>query len=109
MRQWRFTSSRQIKARQIRAYVSDAIRLRDEGREIKADRGKPLVIPRKLKDALARHKRAGVAFQALSMGRQREYADYVAEAKRADTKAARLAKILSLICAGIGLNDKYRS
>jgi uncharacterized protein YdeI (YjbR/CyaY-like superfamily) len=40
---------------------------------------------------------------------QREYADYIASAKRADTRQRRIEKILPMIVAGVGLNDKYRS
>lgn len=41
-------------------------------------------------------------------GKQPEYADYVREAKRDDTRERRLEKILSMIAKGKGLNDKYR-
>ena len=39
---------------------------------------------------------------------QREYADYVAAAKRDETKQRRIDKILPMIAKGVGLNDKYR-
>ena len=108
MRQWRFGSLKEIKARSIKTYVKEAIQLLDDGKEIKADRNKPLVVPPELKKALAAKKAVKAKFEALSKGRQREYADYVAEAKRAETKTKRLEKILPLIAAGVGLNDKYR-
>jgi len=108
LRQWRFESKAAIKARAIKAYVKEAIALQSAGKEIKPSRAKPLVIPPELQAALAKKKRALVAFTALTKGRQREYADYVAEAKRAETKASRLEKILPMIAAGVGLNDKYR-
>jgi uncharacterized protein YdeI (YjbR/CyaY-like superfamily) len=40
---------------------------------------------------------------------QREYADYIASAKRAETKNARIEKILPKIAAGAGFHDKYRT
>jgi uncharacterized protein YdeI (YjbR/CyaY-like superfamily) len=49
------------------------------------------------------------SFNKLTPGRRREYADYVAEAKRAETKARRIEKILPMIRSGSGLNDTYRS
>ncbi len=58
--------------------------------------------------AMRRHKGATQAFRNLGRGRQREYAEYVATAKRDDTKLDRVAKILPMITAGVGLNDKYR-
>lgn len=48
------------------------------------------------------------AFDALSPGKRREYADHVAEAKRDDTKARRVEKILPMIRSGVGLHDRYR-
>ena len=41
-------------------------------------------------------------------GVQRDYADYIADAKRDETKQKRLQKNLQLISEGVGLNDKYR-
>jgi uncharacterized protein YdeI (YjbR/CyaY-like superfamily) len=44
----------------------------------------------------------------MRLGLQREYADYIAEAKRDDTKLRRIEKILPMIGKGAGLHDKYR-
>lgn len=108
MRQWRFSSPKEIKARLIKAYVKEAIALQEAGQEIKADRSKPVVIPPELKKALAKNKKAQAAFGKLTKGKQREYTDYVAAAKREETKAKRIVKILPMIAEGVGLNDKYR-
>lgn len=51
---------------------------------------------------------ATAAFRSLTPGRQREYSEYVASAKRDATKQSRIEKILPMITAGIGLNDRYR-
>ena len=45
---------------------------------------------------------------ALSPGKRREYAEYIAEARREDTRNKRLEKIMPMILAGQGLNDRYR-
>ncbi|WP_182868383.1 YdeI/OmpD-associated family protein [Rhodopirellula sp. JC639] len=108
MRQWRFNSKKEIKSRTIKAYVKEAIRLQIEGYEIKPERGKPLAVPPELKQALARNKTASIAFKELSQGKQREYADYITNAKRDATKASRIEKIVPMIAKGHGLNDKYR-
>jgi uncharacterized protein YdeI (YjbR/CyaY-like superfamily) len=42
------------------------------------------------------------------MSKQREYADYIAEAKREETKTKRIEKIKPMILKNIGLNDKYK-
>lgn len=109
LRQWRFSSMKEIKVRAIKAYVKEAIQLQDDGAAIKPERGKPVTLPPQLRAALASDRKAKAAFAELTKGRQREYAEHIAEAKREETKSKRLAKILPMIAAGVGLNDKYRS
>jgi uncharacterized protein YdeI (YjbR/CyaY-like superfamily) len=65
------------------------------------------VLP-ELKRSLAKNKKAQAAFKELNKGKRREYTDYIADAKRDETKVKRLEKILPMIAAGVGLNDKYR-
>ncbi len=108
LRQWRFQSKKDIKARLIKAYVKEAIELQEAGKEIKADRSKPFVVPPELAAAFKKNKKAKAAFDELTKGRQREYADYIADAKREETKLKRLEKILPMLAAGVGLHDKYR-
>ena len=45
---------------------------------------------------------------ALTPGRQREYNEHIASAKREATQHSRLAKILPMVLDGKGLNDRYR-
>ena len=109
LRQWRFQSKKEINSRLIKAYVNEAISLQKEGLEIKPARGQAVKIPPQLRAALSKNKRADTAFRTLTQGRQREYADYIAEAKREETKVKRLARTIPMIVAGKGLNDKYRN
>ncbi len=108
MRQWRMASAEEIDRDRIEAYVAEAMELVDRGVEIKPERGKPVVVPPELEAALAGNPRAAEAFAAMTPGCRREYANHVAEAKRDDTKQRRIAKILPMIEAGGGLNDRYR-
>lgn len=108
LRQLRFGSDKEIEVATVKAYVAEAIANQKQGKALKADRSKPVVVPAALRTALAKRPQAKKAFAVLSKGRQREYAEYVAEAKRDETRASRLAKILSMIEAGGGLNDRYR-
>lgn len=110
LRQWRFTSYEEIRANEetIRHYVDEAIANQKQGKTIKPDRKKPLIIPRALESILAADKDLNKRFQQLSKSRQREYAEYIAEAKREETQQRRLEKIIPLIRDGIGLHDKYR-
>lgn len=109
LRQWRMTSAKDIKPAIIKRYVREAIALSDAGKEIKADRSKPVVVPAELQKAMRRHKGATAAFRRLTPGKQREYAEHVTSAKREDTRQKRIDKILPMIAAGVGLHDKYRN
>lgn len=109
MRQWRFTSAKEIKVRTIKAYVKEAMALVDAGQEIKPERGKAVTIPPELGAALKKSQPLTKAFEALPPGKQREYAAHIADAKRPETKQSRLKKITPMIRAGAGLHDKYRS
>lgn len=111
LRQWRMTSAKAIKVRAIKAYVKEAVEHVRAGKAITPDRAKALVLPPELVDALALKKnaKAKAAFDALPKGKQREYADHIAEAKKPETKARRLEKALPMIAAGKGLHDKYRN
>ena len=108
LRQWRFKTKEEIDVRLVKAYVNEAIDLQKRGLEIKADRSKKVEIPRQLKQVLKQNKEANTSFHQLTKGKQREYVDYIADAKREETKIKRLGKIIPMIIAGKGLNDKYR-
>ncbi len=108
LRQWRMTRSSEIKPSIIKRYVKEAIAHVDAGREIKARHAKTVDVPEELTNAMRKYKGATAAFRSLTPGRQREYSEYVASAKRDATKQSRIEKILPMIAAGIGLNDRYR-
>lgn len=107
-RQWRFESARDIKVRTIMAYVAEAIELNRRGKEIKPDRAKPVTIPAELKAVFKSDAKLKTAFDAMSKGCRREYAEYVGEAKREETRRRRVGKIVPMILGGGGLNDRYR-
>lgn len=109
MRQWRFSSKKDIKVRLIKSYIKEAIELQRQGKEIKPQRGKPVEVPPQLDAALAKNKKAKASFERLTLGKKREYAEYISTAKREETKATRLEKILPMILEDKGLNDKYRN
>jgi len=48
------------------------------------------------------------AFHDLSFGNQKEYAQFIAEAKKQATRSNRIKKIEPLILKGIGLYDRYK-
>lgn len=111
MRQWRFTSLEEIQQDEdlIKAYIYEAMHNSEQGLEVKPQRNtKPVIIPPELQQLFEKKPSTHMAFEKLSKSKQREYANYIAEAKREATKIKRLEKIEPLLLAGKGLNDKYR-
>ena len=108
LRQWRMQAERDIKPAIIRRYATEAIQLVKDGKQIGPAKKKGPATSPELEKAFAKNKTARKRFDQLTPGRQREYADYIASAKREKTKQRRIEKILPMINAGVGLNDKYR-
>jgi uncharacterized protein YdeI (YjbR/CyaY-like superfamily) len=108
MRQWRFTSVDEIDADLIKVYVLEAIENQQQGKEIKPKK-KPLVIPELLQQALDSDAELKEQFESLTLGKKRDYADHISDAKRETTKQSRLKKIVPMIKGGMGLYDKYKN
>lgn len=110
LRQWRFTSAREIKDQKetILAYLKEAIHNQEQGMEIRPDRNKALEIPKELELAFSNNPALKDSFDALSPYRKREYAEHVASAKRDDTRQKRMELIIPMILEGMGLSDKYK-
>lgn len=108
MRQWRFRSSTDIKPAAIKRYIKEAKALPPAKKTQAPAKKAPLTLPMELAAALKEDKALNSAFSTLSPSCQREYASHIREAKRAETRARRLAKIIPLIRQGAGLHDKYR-
>ena len=107
MRHWRFESADEIDEKLIKVYVQNSIDNFKSGKEIKPQK-KPLIIPNELKEALASDNDLGNFFDGLSLTYKREFAEYIGNAKREETRKNRLEKIIPMIREGKGLNDKYR-
>jgi uncharacterized protein YdeI (YjbR/CyaY-like superfamily) len=112
MRQWRFHDLESIERDKalISGYLKEAIANQVAGKEVKPAKAgkKPLIIPAELQDILNKDASLKAAFEDLTLGKQREYTEYIETAKREATKQGRLDKILPMITDGIGLNDKYK-
>lgn len=109
MRQIRLTKEDELKTSQILPYVKEAIQNQKEGKEIKASTKKELIIPEEFGKVLRVDEELMVAFDKLTPGKQREYADYISEAKQEKTKLSRIEKITPMIKRGSGLHDKYKN
>lgn len=108
LRQWRFTSGSEIDERKILEYINEAIELEQKGLKIKADKFKTVLPPQLLTDALNKDATLKTAFENLSHGKQKEFINYLLDAKQEKTKFIRLEKIIPMILNGVGLNDKYK-
>lgn len=108
LRQWRFTSMKEIKPALVRKYVKEAIENEKAGKKIKPEK-KPLPeIPTELSNAFKKDKALKQSFEALTPGRKRDYLDHIHSAKTAETRIRRVEKAIPNIKAGMGLNDKYK-
>lgn len=109
MRQWKFAEGDELNPEVVLAYIKEAAENNRLGKEVKPQRKTGVDIPRRLQDELDTDPDLRSAFEALSPGKQREYANYIAEAKRDATKESRLEKIVPMIFQGKGLYDKYKN
>lgn len=107
LRQLRFQSSDEIDNQVVMQLLLEAIDNQKQGKEIKPEK-KKLEIPDELKEALSKQTELSKAFDSLTPGKQKEYAQYIIEAKREETRLKRLEKITPMILKGVGLNDKYK-
>ncbi|MEZ4944519.1 MAG: YdeI/OmpD-associated family protein [Cyclobacteriaceae bacterium] len=108
LRQWRFTSIKEVTPKLIKTYLKEAIQNARDGKEIKPHRDQPIVVPQELASYLKADTSTLKSFHALSKSKQREYTEYIAEAAKPETKTKRIEKILPLILQGVGLHDKYK-
>jgi len=108
LRQWRFEKNELIDGQLVKAYILEAIENQKLGKEVKPDRNRAFEIPRLLENKMNSDVGFKNCFNKLSLSKQREYSEYITEAKKDTTKIARLEKITSLIEAGKGLHDKYK-
>lgn len=108
LRQWRFQSIEEIEPVLVKTYLLEAIENEKQGKRIKPAKKKAILIPAELQEALDKQPLLKERFKALTQGKQREYSEHIDSAKKAETRANRLAKCIPLIEHGKGLNDKYR-
>jgi len=108
MRQWRFDNDSKIENELLLSYIEEAIINEKKSLKIKPTK-KPLVIPQELKQVFRENSNLSNIFDALTLSKKREFADYISEAKREATKVKRIEKIVPMIINNIGLHDKYKN
>jgi uncharacterized protein YdeI (YjbR/CyaY-like superfamily) len=110
MRQWRFESVEEIRSSRemISKYLHEAAENQKKGKRIAPARDRKTEIPAELQHAFSEHQGLRGKFDALTPGKQREYANYVSEAIKPATRQRRTEKIIPLILKGIGMNERYK-
>jgi uncharacterized protein YdeI (YjbR/CyaY-like superfamily) len=107
LRQWRFTSIEEVKEKEVLKYILEAIANEKEGKAIKPER-KEALVSELLQKELDNNIPLAEAFHKFTLAKQREFHEYIQEAKREPTKHSRIEKIKPMILQNIGLNDKYK-
>ena len=91
-------------------WVRQAAALNDGGVKVKrepASPKKPIKVPSDLSAALQKSKKAQAAFAAFSPSKQRDYLEWLTEAKTEETRSKRLATAVQWIGEGKSRNWKY--
>jgi uncharacterized protein YdeI (YjbR/CyaY-like superfamily) len=107
----RITSVKDLPARKLlTAYVKKAMELNDKG--VKAPRNKtaprgPLRVPADLAAALKKNARARATFDGFSPSHRREYVEWIAGAKREETRKRRLATAVEWMSEGKTQSWRY--
>lgn len=107
LRQMRFQSIEEINEKVILEYISEAIANEEKGLKIKPE-SKEKIACKLLENELKSDIDLKEAFQLFTPYKQREFMEYINEAKQEKTKLNRLEKIKPMILSNTGLNDKYR-
>ena len=108
LRQWRFESGDKLPVTVLKNFIKQSIENLQAGKTIKPTK-KPLVMPDELKAAMKKRAKLKKAFEGLTPGKQKEYAEHVGSAKQESTRQRRLEKVVPMIEAGVGLHDKYKN
>lgn len=108
LRQMRFSSIKDINEKIILNYINEAIAIEVEGLKIKPQK-KETISCEILEIELKTNNELKKAFDLFTPYKQREFMEYINEAKQEKTKLSRLEKIKPMILTNIGLNDKYRN
>jgi len=107
MRQWRFTSKEEVNEKEVLEYIYEAIENEKQGKVIKPSK-KEAIVSELLNAEMAKNADLKEAFEKFSPYKQYEFLEYIETAKQEKTKLSRIEKVIPMILANVGLNDKYR-
>lgn len=100
-------------ASEMKRQVKAAMELNEKGikspRPVKPRSAKKLTMPADFAAALGKNKKARSSFENFSPSRRNDYIEWVTEAKRAETRAERIATAVQWIAQGKSRNWKYET
>jgi uncharacterized protein YdeI (YjbR/CyaY-like superfamily) len=108
----RLSSVRDLPPRkELEALIRKAMKLTDEGVKAPRDKHKkePFTVPQDLRAALDANRKAAATFDAFPPSCQREYVEWVTEAKRDETRVKRLNQAVEWMAEGKRRNWKYEN
>jgi len=109
MRHWNFDTLEEVHQSAVIAYMNEAIANEKKGLKISPEKKSGNTeIPALLQSQLANSGSLKEAFESFAPYKQREFCEYISEAKQEKTKLRRLEKILPMIQNRVGLHDAYR-
>ena len=92
-------------------YIKAAVALNEQGVKVPkpaAAKKAPVKPPADLQAALKKNAKARATFEALTPSKQREYVEWLTEAKREATRSTRLATAIEWLAAGKSRYWKYQ-
>ena len=95
----------------LTGFIKSAMKLNDEGVVVARPKTTEKAVgkvPPELAGALAKNKKAKATFDAFSPSHRREYVEWIAEAKREETRTKRAAQAVEWIAEGKQRNWKYQ-
>ncbi len=92
-------------------YILQAMKLNEDGVKLppkpRVAAKEDLVFPEKFEMALNKNKKAKAAFEKMSYSHQKEYVQYINEAKREETRESRISKSIEKLAENKSHNWKY--
>jgi uncharacterized protein YdeI (YjbR/CyaY-like superfamily) len=92
-------------------YIKEAILLNEKGVKIPKTTKpkKELVVPKELQEALLKKPKAKAVFEDFAYSHRKEYIEWIADAKREETKAKRIAQTIEWLKENKRRNWKYEN
>lgn len=103
----KFTDISQINDALIVDYVKEAVQLNILGLKPKP-LPKVVDVPADLQELLNQNPKAKAVFDNFAYSHKKEYVEWITQAKREETRLARLQKTIEMLAEGKGRNDKYK-